>query len=68
MHSSVYLQFVVTIEDDDVLSLSIHEESIDDSSSRATDISDMILVDEVGYGQDYLIAERWKTKECTNSI
>ena len=51
MFSSVYLQSVVTMKDD-VLSLSIHGESIDDSSSRATDISDMIVVDEVGYGQD----------------
>lgn len=51
MFSSVYLQFVVTMEDD-VLSLSFHEESIDDSSSRATDVSDMMVIDEVGYDKD----------------
>jgi hypothetical protein len=38
--------------EDDVLSLSIHGESIDDSSSRATDVSDMMVIDEVGYDKD----------------
>ena len=51
MFSFFYLQFVATMEDD-VLSLSIHGESIDDSSSRATDVSDMMVIDEVGYDKD----------------
>lgn len=36
--------------EDDVLSLSAHGESIgDDSSSKATELSDMMVIDEVGY-------------------